>query len=182
MIKQAIIECISTDNKRWQAYIAHLHRVTMHHSISKNNMPKPDCFYFGAWVEQQIIGHIAVKQQPIIVPPSYLLGDAQHPLKNATGDVLQELFVQSFSVEEGRRRFGYGRALQEAALHKARDLGCYQMRSWSSSDRPANYALKISLGFTIQPTLYPMPGSAAISGVYFIKRTESDEALSSDVR
>jgi len=66
------------------------------------------------------------------------------------GEVLIEGKVMAFGVVEAHRRQGIGRALQEAALRLAQRLGCYQLRSHSSSSNTANHQLKLSMGFGIQ--------------------------------
>ncbi len=157
----------------WQAYLDHLGRVKMLASATDHGEPKADCRYLGISVEAVVIGHLSLRRQPISVPVSSL-NQAELLLLDNVGEPLYEAFVQSFAVEPDYRRQGFGRALQIAALHKTRDLGCYQLRSWSSADKRENYALKICLGFAIQPALYPLPGGAPISGVYFVKRTIAD--------
>ncbi len=164
-------EFVSTE-KDWQSFTRHLASVKMLSHATRNGEPKPDCFYLGITVAEAVVGHISFRKQPLMIPASYLCGNEEHPLTRQDGDTLYEAFVQTFAVDEAYRRSGYGRILQEAALQKAGELGCYQMRSWSSADREANYALKISLGFAVLPALYPMPGGAPISGVYFVKRIE----------
>lgn len=67
------------------------------------------------------------------------------------GEPLVEAKVMVFAVAEAYRRRGVGWALQEAAIREARRLGCYQMRSYSSGDKPANHHLKLRLGFAVQP-------------------------------
>lgn len=164
-------EFVSTE-KDWQSFTRHLASAKMLNHATYNGEPKPDCFYLGITVAEVVVGHISIKKQPLIIPASSLCGNQERSLTGQDGDTLYEAFVQTFAVEEAHRRRGYGRALQEAALQKARGLGCYQIRSWSSADKEANYALKISLGFAALPALYPMPGGAPISGVYFVKRIE----------
>ena len=62
---------------------------------------------------------------------------------SAEGKTLTETFVQTFFVDEGFRRHGLGERLQLEGLAVTRALGAYQMRSWSSLDKPVNYQLKI---------------------------------------
>ena len=157
----------------WQAYLDHLERVKMLASATDHGEPKADCFYLGVSVEAMVIGHLSLRRQPISVPVSSL-NQAELRLLDSADEPLNEAFVQSFAVEPDYRWRGYGRALQQTALLKTRELGCYQLRSWSSADKRENYALKISLGFAILPALYPLPGGAPISGVYFVKRTSED--------
>lgn len=152
-----------------EAYVQHLKRVKMARHCLVNDAPKPDSHYFGVMVNERVVGHIALRLQPLLVPASKSTeGESVHLTRD--GVPLMETFVQTFAVEEDFRRRGYGRCLQEAAIQKTRELGCYQMRSWSSGDRLANYALKLSLGFAVLPASYPVPGGETISGVYFVMR------------
>lgn len=157
----------------WQAYVEHLTRVKMLSSATNQGEPKENCFYLGIAIADQVIGHLTFRQQPLVVPCSSLTDGHEMVMTDRYETPLDEIFVQSFAVEAGYRRQGYGRALQQRALRKAHELGCYQMRSWSSADKRENYALKIDLGFAVQPALYPMPGGTPISGVYFVKRIET---------
>jgi hypothetical protein len=59
--------------------------------------------------------------------------------------------------------------LQLAALEKTRELGCFQMRSWSSLDKPANYQLKLSLGFGFHPEVQDTASGLKVSGGYFVR-------------
>jgi hypothetical protein len=78
--------------------------------------------------------------------------------------------VQTFHVNETNRRSGLGERLQQHALTVTRDLGCYQMRSWSSLDRDANYLLKLKLGFAAHPAVYKTESGLEVSGIYFVKK------------
>jgi GNAT superfamily N-acetyltransferase len=126
--------------------------------------------HLGLIDKDTVIGHLSLKKQPISVPSSFLTNHQDWILLDTQSNPLYEMFVQSFAVEEIYQQKGYGRALQESGLQKTKEFGCYQMRSWSSADRRENYALKISMKFSIQPALYPTPGGAPLSGVYFTKR------------
>lgn len=151
----------------WPDYITHLLRVNMARwGVAADGSPLADTFYFGVVVESGVVGHLSLKRQPILVPPA---PSGTSALVGADGRALEEMFVQTFAVEETHRRRGYGRALQAAALDFTRENNCYQLRSWSSFDHRANYALKISLGFGVHPTLYETPAGAKIGGVYFVK-------------
>lgn len=146
----------------------------MLNSATHYGEPKENCFYLGVMMNGVVVGHISIRKQAMVVPSSILNGHCETMLKTPDGNGLHEAFVMSFGVEVVQRRLGYGRALQEAALAKARALGCYQMRSWSSADRAENYALKLSMGFAALPALYPVPGGQPISGVYFVKRIDPE--------
>lgn len=153
----------------WALFVRHLKQVKMARHCLVNDEPRPDTHYFGMMVKERVVGHIAIRVQPLLVPASKSTDDA--PLQLTRDDApLMETFVQTFAVEESFQRRGYGRALQEAAIQATRELGCYQMRSWSSGDRQANYALKLSMGFGVLPASYPVPGGETISGVYFVMR------------
>lgn len=84
---------------------------------------------------------------------------------------LWESFVQTFQVEEASRRQGLGTALEQAAIALSRELGCYQMPSWSSFDKVANYAVKFQLGFAFCPGTFIVPRTGKqIPGGWFVKR------------
>jgi len=159
----------TANDAQWPAYLDHLRRVKMFSSALKDGQPKPDCTYLGVTNGADVIGHIAIRRQPLIIPASDLTSGDELPL-TLDGELLYEAFVQSFAVEEDYQRRGYGRALQQHAMTVAQGQGCYQLRSWSSADKDANYALKLSLGFAVHPALYPLPGGRPLSGVYFIRR------------
>jgi GNAT superfamily N-acetyltransferase len=77
-------------------------------------------------------------------------GDDCPPLM-MDGEALIEAKILAFGVPKLYRRQGIGTQLQRAAIDHARELGCYQVRSWSLIDKTANYALKLKLGFAAQP-------------------------------
>jgi GNAT superfamily N-acetyltransferase len=152
------ITIFSPDHQLWPAYRAHLERVGM----ARWAQPAPDMFFLGVCQDETIIGHLSLRVQPIIIP-----GDQTIP--GPDGEPLRETYVQTFAVEESYRRQGFGRALQLAALDLTKDLGCYQMRSWSSLDKSANYALKLDLGFAAHPAIFEAPNGEKIGGVYFVR-------------
>jgi GNAT superfamily N-acetyltransferase len=73
------------------------------------------------------------------------------PPVTVNGVTLIEAKIMAFGVTPEWRKQGVGRALQEAAIRHARDLGCYQVRSHSSGDADANHRLKLAMGFAIHP-------------------------------
>jgi GNAT superfamily N-acetyltransferase len=79
--------------------------------------------------------------------------DRQCPVLEFTGGLLSEAKILAFAVLEPYRRRGIGRRLQTAAVQRARELDCFQLRSYNSNepDHRANYALKLSMGFAAQP-------------------------------
>ena len=90
--------------------------------------------------------------------------DSDCPPVTLNGVPLLEAKVLAFAVDPARQRQGMGRALQEALLHEARRLGCYQVRSHSGGDHPANHQLKLAMGFGV----HPIVRGADRRGAYFI--------------
>ena len=78
------------------------------------------------------------------------------------GRTLFEAKIIAFGVLPQERNQGIGRALQQEAVRRAHELNCCQVRSRSDYGNDANYHLKISLGFGIQPSLEN-------DSVYFVK-------------
>ena len=78
------------------------------------------------------------------------------------GRTLFEAKIIAFGVLPKERNRGIGRALQQEAVRHAHELNCCQVRSRSNYGNDANYHLKISLGFGIQPSLEK-------DSVYFVK-------------
>jgi GNAT superfamily N-acetyltransferase len=164
------VERFAPDHGLWPAYRAHLARHGMERwVIGKDDRPLADLFFLGVAAMGQVIGHITLKVQPITLPATEWSDNQPVYLADTDGDRLHETFVQTFAVDEAHRRQGHGRALQLAALALTRNLGCYQMRSWSSADKTANYALKLSLGFAVHPSVMVARPRQRISGVYFVK-------------
>ena len=156
------------------AYTAHLERVD-----SSSHAPALDdeeAFVLGVFDDEdtgkKLIGHISVHLQPLEHRPELpltLLELENEHLTDTYPPGLVEGFVWTFEVEESRRRRGLGRALQLAAVEECRRRGLYQLRSWSSLDRPANYALKIGLGFAVHPGhTYLANRERWVRGVFFV--------------
>jgi GNAT superfamily N-acetyltransferase len=80
------------------------------------------------------------------------------------GKPLTEAKVLAFAVDSTYRRKGFGRALQEDVVRRAREAGCYQVRSHSSGSNEANHRLKLSMGFGI----HPIVRGDDSKGAYFI--------------
>jgi GNAT superfamily N-acetyltransferase len=66
---------------------------------------------------------------------------------------LTEAKVLAFGVSVASRGRGIGTALQRRALERARELGCYQVRSVTDARREENVRVKIRLGFGAHPTI-----------------------------
>ncbi len=161
------VEQLAPTSPLWPALIDHLRRVNMvRWAVTDAGLPRPNLIFLAAVEGLAIVGHLTLEPRSILIPA---LTEPPTPLLGLDGQPLHETFVQTFAVDESHRRRGYGRALQIAGLDVTRELGCYQMRSWSSVDKPANYALKISLGFAAHPAYQDLPSGRRICGVYFVK-------------
>jgi len=117
--------------------------------------------------DARVIGHIALVQQAIEIP-------CDPPVKvSLHGRELEEMFVQSFRVEDEYRNRGIGKRLQQEAFKLAKERCCYQMRSWSSLDKDVNYTIKLGLRFGAHPGFeyHPELPDPFIHGVYFVLPT-----------
>lgn len=141
-------------------------------TLAEDDTPLADMLYLTALEEDRIAGALVLREQVVMAPATEWSGGIDKPVERAPGVPLRETFVMSFSVAVAFRRRGLGRALQRAALELTREQGCCQMRSWSSLDKPANYALKLSLGFAMHPATHEAWNGMLVSGVYFVKRVD----------
>jgi GNAT superfamily N-acetyltransferase len=166
------IRPITPDSPGPEELRAHLERTGQGREFP--DLQGEEFFAFGAFDEAELVGHVSVKVQPITVPtgvPVPVLDLTVKTFREAAGGDLLEGFVQSFAVEEAHRRRGLGRRLQLAALAECRRRGFLQMRSWSSLDKPANYALKLALGFAVHPGYdYVARLGKWVPGVFFVEK------------
>ena len=144
---------------RWQEFVTCL----------KNVAPEQEPFIFGEYYRSyqtylfialqldEVVGFLRFAVQPIgpeaKCPPLYK-NDVQ----------LTEAKIHAFAVREKARGQGIGTALQKRAIYRAKGLDCYQVASYSSYGRDANYHIKLSLGFGAQPEVH----GDNEKGVYFI--------------
>ena len=165
------ISRLDPDHPHWHALAVHLAaNGDASWVLDEARVPKDDRLVFlGALVDGMVVGSLTLLKQPIEIPVTDWAGDRDLSLRDAGGSVLYEMFVQTFSVDEAYRRRGIGRALQEEALRQARMMGCYQLRSWSSLDKTANYPLKLGLRFAFHPAIYQTDSGLKVSGGYFIR-------------
>jgi GNAT superfamily N-acetyltransferase len=82
------------------------------------------------------------------------------------GEALEEAKINAFAVATDFRNCGVGKALQRKVIEHARKSGCSQVASYSTYDKVSNYAVKISLGFSIQPERQ----ADGTTGCYFLMR------------
>ena len=106
---------------------------------------------------EQIVGFLRFVTQVIGV-------EEDHDPVALEGISLTEAKVLAFGVGQAQRRRGIGRALQEAALRRAKALGCYQVRSHSDGSYEANHQLKLVMGFGV----HPIVRGNDTRGVYFV--------------
>lgn len=138
--------------------------------LDDNNLPlESNLLFLAAILNQQVVGSLTLKKQAILIPASDWAGERDRSLRNPNNKPLDELFVQTFTVEEDHRQKGIGRALQKAGLRHTELMGCYQMRSWSSLDKNENYQLKLSLGFGFHPAVQETSSGIKVSGGYFVR-------------
>lgn len=90
--------------------------------------------------------------------------EARCPVLQLDGVPLTEAKIHVFAVRPASRREGIGTLLQQWAIRRARELGCYQVASYSGYDKEANYHIKLSLGFAAQPEVH----GDNEQGVYFL--------------
>jgi GNAT superfamily N-acetyltransferase len=105
----------------------------------------------------EIVGFLRYVAQPIgpdMGCPPMALNDAQ----------LIEAKVLAFAVDGAHQGQGIGRALQQEVIRRAREAGCYQVRSHSSGKNEANHHLKLSMGFAV----HPIVRGEDEKGVYFV--------------
>lgn len=104
--------------------------------------------------------------------------DRQCPTLALDGQELVEAKILGFAVRPAFRRRGIGRALQTASIRRARALGCFQLRSYSSNsaDHADNYRLKLAMGFAVQPE-YRGPDDNGVNFIMPLRPRLSGETL-----
>ena len=163
---------ISPEHPLWLAYVLHLgQHDTARYVLAEDGSPQPGMQYLAAAIGDRVVGNLCLRYQPITIPPTDPEGEPT-PLIGAAGQPFTDVFVCEFAVDQDYRRQGHGRELQLEGLALARDLGCYQVRSWSSLNKEANYALKMSLGFALHPAIQVTGSGERLRGAYFVARVE----------
>ena len=170
------IRQVTKNSQYWHAFIEHIKNVSdiiWYVDESGDLIENLHCLI--AVVDDMLVGHISFRVQPITVPSIGWSEDDSFPLTSINKDVLRETFVNYFEVKKEFRRQGIGTALQKEGLRLTGELGCIQMRSWSSlskeADNGANYALKLKLGFAVHPVTSQAMNGTVTRGVYFSKST-----------
>lgn len=154
-----LIEEWSETHSRWNEFVKCLETVApdqLPFVCGQYYMDYPS-YLFVALQGNDIVGFLRFAVQPIgpeaKCPPLYL-----------NGRQLTEAKIHAFAVAESNRGEGIGTELQKHAIRRAKELGCYQVASYSSYGRDANHHIKLSLGFGAQPEVH----GDNQQGVYFI--------------
>jgi GNAT superfamily N-acetyltransferase len=161
----------SPNQPGWQAYVAHLKNCDQARWVlDAGDLPKfDDLIFLGVQEGDAVVASLTLKVQLIVIPETEWAGGKETVLKGGDGEILTETYVQTFHVDEDYRRRGIGEQLQRKGLAHTQKLGCYQMRSWSSLNRDANYQLKLKLGFAAHPAVHQAESGLLVSGIYFVK-------------
>ncbi|MEM5775993.1 MAG: GNAT family N-acetyltransferase [Anaerolineaceae bacterium] len=115
------------------------------------------CYRLVALRQNQVAGLLQFAVLPIG-------SEVNCPTLTLDGRTLTEAKIHAFAVHPDYRCQGMGKALQKHAIRLAHRLGCYQLASYSSYGREANFHVKLSLGFAVQPEVH----GDNEKGVYFI--------------
>jgi GNAT superfamily N-acetyltransferase len=134
---------------RWKEFLQCLETVAPDQVpfVSGHYYRQYSSYSFVVLVNDQVVGVLRFAVQPI--------GPEAHcPSLSLDNVQLTEAKIHAFAVCPDYRNQGIGTLLQKQAIGRARELGCYQVASYSSYDRAANYHLKLSLGFAVQPEVH----------------------------
>lgn len=144
--KPFILQEWEQTNPRWNEFVQCLEQTAPGQSpfvLGEYSRHLP-CFLCVALQDNQVVGFLRFGVQPI--------GPEENCLPLALdGVLLTEAKIHAFAVREERRGQGIGTRLQEWAIQRAKELGCYQLASHTSYDNAANLHVKLSLGFTAHP-------------------------------
>ena len=144
---------------RWHEFVTCLEMVTPEQApivFEKHNQAYQS-YLLVALQSNEVVGFIRFAVQPI--GP-----EAKCPTLYFNGVPLTEAKIHAFAVREDARGQGIGTELQRQTIRRAKAVGCYQVASYSSYGRAANYHIKLSLGFAAQPEVH----GDNRQGVYFI--------------
>ena len=153
------IEEWTHDHPRWQAFVECLETTAPDQApfVLGAHYQEYPCYLLVALQANAVVGFLRFAVQPI--GP-----EARCPPLTLDGVQLTEAKIHAFAVREDSRGQGMGTALQRQAIRRAKELGCYQIASYSSYGREANHHIKLSLGFGAQPEVH----GDNQQGVYFI--------------
>lgn len=159
------IEAWDETHPRWPEFVTCLETVAPDQApfVLTDYYRAQPCYLFVALQSGKVVGFIRFAVQPIgpetKCPPLVLHGVQ-----------LTEAKIHAFAVCESARGRGIGTELQKQTIRRAKELGCYQVASYSSYGRDANYHVKLSLGFAAQPEVH----GENEQGVYFLMPLQND--------
>jgi len=162
--EKLVIEEWDEANPRWQEFVSCLKLVATEQTafVFGEYYKTYQAYLFVALQSNEVVGFLRFAVQPIgpeaKCPPLFL-----------NGEQLTEAKIHAFAVRTDARGQGIGTELQKQAICRARELSCYQVASYSSYGRDANYHVKLSLGFAAQPEIH----GDNEQGVYFIMPLQS---------
>lgn len=114
-----------------------------------------DGFSILAVIDEAPVGLISVYWRPL--PP---------PLIGA-----QEGYIDIIEVRSEYRRQSIAARMIAISADRARDLGAYQLRAWSSNDKTEAIPMWKALGFGLYPAII-YPGGQKVEGYYVTKVLE----------
>ncbi len=159
MSSEFLIEEWDETHPRWREFIACLEEVA----------PEQTPFVFGEYYRayqpyllvalqrNEIVGFLRFAVQPIGL-------EAKCPALSLDNVQLTEAKIHAFAVHPNARGQGIGTALQRQTIRRAKEIGCYQVASYSSYGCEANHHIKLSLGFAAQSEVH----GDNKQGVYFL--------------
>jgi ribosomal protein S18 acetylase RimI-like enzyme len=153
------IEEWNETHPRWPEFVTCLENTAPDQApfVFQNNSRAHQAVLLVALQLDKVVGFLRFVVQPIgpeVGCPPLVLDGVQ----------LTEAKIHAFAVREEARDQGIGSELQRQAIQRARALGCYQVASYSSCSRDANFHIKLSLGFAAQPEIH----GDNHQGVYFL--------------
>jgi GNAT superfamily N-acetyltransferase len=159
MEEKFMLEEWDETHPRWREFVSCLETVAPEQApfVLGEHYRAYRSYSFVALRSDEVVGFLRFAVQPI--GP-----EAKCPPLYADGAQLSEAKIHAFAVREDARGRGIGTELQKLAIRRARELGCYQVASYSSYGRDANHRVKLSLGFGAQPEVH----GDNEQGVYFI--------------
>lgn len=172
MDSRVLIEEWEEGHERWPEFLECLNAAAPEQSVwvLGEYYRETECHLIVAATDEEVAGFLRFAVQPIgpeLGCPELYVGE----------QMLTEAKIHAFAVGAGWRRQGIGTALQRRAIVRARERGCYQLRSESSYERVANHALKLRLGFGAQPEARRI-GDGIETLVNFVLPLRIDAALS----
>lgn len=144
---------------RWQEFVRCIELVAPDQALfvfGKRYQEYPS-YLLVALEHNEVVGFLRFAVQPI--GP-----EAKCPPLILNCEQLTEAKIYAFAVREDSRGQGIGTELQRQAIRRAKELGCFQIASYSNYGKDANHHIKLSLGFGAQPEIH----GDNKQGVYFI--------------